>query len=449
MKNQMKMWQLVMGCVLCLGIISSVFMSRITVTSGRMVDCTMNILEDAIDQYKKTAKDDELVENIEGYLKDQKADMKENAEKQLGNQKITRSSLQLIFASKGGVEKFLRDLTGKEDFDGEDEKELVDKLHGALLLPRIMLVAIYILPILLIAVYIVIYLKRWRNLLAIISTWVYFLLAAVSNLAWYLLLPSVGGKRLANAVGDSAADGLGFGYSLVKGSVEDMMSSAMRHMLTAFTGLGIWVFTIGSILLLVYSFLLLLFRGAASASDMWAEGSGIGVPDGLGTAWDESWNQGQYHAGGIGNAPAGNGYQDIPIMQDMGQQDSNYSNMVTQYGGEPYPAPAPSGMAGRQGKIRITRGTMAGAEIACKPGEQIVVGRDPSVSDLVLSHRKVSRKHFVICYTEEADQFEIFCFSENGIQLSNGGRIGKDQHASLARGMAISIADGEEAMILE
>lgn len=439
MRNQMKIWQLVMGCVICLGIISSMFMSRITVSSGRMIDCVMNIANDMADQYREKIEDDDWGEDIEDALEDRKEDLKEDVEEALGSKKITRSSAQLMLASKRGVEKFLQDLSGKEEFDSDKEKEMVDKLHGALFWPRVMLIVIYVLPILLIVLYILTYLRGWKNLLAVVSTWVYFLLAAVSNLVWYIFIPSIGAKKLADVVGNSAG-GFGFAYSMIKGSIKDILSSAIRHMLVSFTGLGIWIFTIGSVLLLVYSFLLMLAKNKAPVIGMRDGGAFTGDSSGMG---DGLWDNGN----GLGNDifPAAGSYQDIPIMEDVGQNDN--SNMMTHYGGEEYPAV--QGMVSISGKIRITRGTMAGAEITCMPGEQIVVGRDPAVSDLILSHAKVSRKHFVIQYTEETDQYEIFCFSDNGIYLSSGGKIGKGQHANLARGTGIMMADGEEAMSLE
>ncbi len=456
MKYQMKGWQLIVGCLVCLGIFLSMFMPRITITSGRWADWSIGILEDAADWYQEKT-ESEWADLIGDSLGDRREDIKEDADKLFKNKKINRSSAQLIFAGKEGVYEFLQDITGESEgkFDelDENEKKLVDEIYGALLLPRIMLAIIYILPILLIALYLITYLKGWKKTVAVISTWVYFLLAAASNFAWYIFIPSIGGGRLADVLSKSAKE-LDFGYSIFKGSIDDMITSGIRRMLVSFTGFGIWFFAICSVLLLAYSFLLMLTKGMAPVG-VWDEGGYSGAYD-VGVAGDNPWNQNQYNqiqynaGGNAGNAlggdgvPMGDGYQDIPIMEDNGRQNAN---MVTRYGEETYPLS--QAMGNKRGRIRITRGTMAGAEIVCTPGEQIVVGRDPSVSDLVLSHRKVSRKHFVICYNQETDQFDIFCFSENGINLSGGRRIGKGQHASLDRGMGILIADGEETMNLE
>lgn len=367
MKKQMKLWQLTLGYVICVGIIFSMFLSRITISSDRIIDCVTDIMDDISEKYNKQKgeKDSDWSDFLgKTFDKDEKNNLKKNVEKNFGDKKITCSSAQIMFASKHWVEKYVLDITGAEKL-GKGEKLIIGKFYEALFWPRVLLFAIYFLPIVLIILYYLTYWKKWRNFFAIISTWLYVILAAISNILWYFFLPVKGAETL-----------------------------------TSFTGGGIWVFMIGSLLLFIYSLLLLLLRDKSYAG------------------------------------------QDIPILEDIIQQrNSNTIDYVNEENN-------PMKRSVEKARIYITKGSLAGGEISCLPGEQIVVGRDPDVADLVLSHPKISRKHFVLQYVEDKDCYQIFCFSKNGIYLSTGEKIGMSQSANIARGTMLALADGEEGMVL-
>ncbi len=70
--------------------------------------------------------------------------------------------------------------------------------------------------------------------------------------------------------------------------------------------------------------------------------------------------------------------------------------------------------------IVIIQGQMQGAELNMVSGEKITVGRDPSVSNLILPGKKVSRKHCSIQYSQEKKLYRIRCYSGNGLYYSEG-----------------------------
>lgn len=439
MKKRMRLWQLTLGYVICVGIIFSMFLSRITISSDRIIDCVTDIMDDMSEIYdeQKGAEDSDWADLLgKSFDEDNRENLKRNVEKNFGDKKITCSSAQIMFASKHGVEKYVQEITGAEEL-GKDEKVVIAKFHEALFWPRVMLFAIYFLPIVLIVLYYLTYWKKWRNFFAIISTWVYVILAAVSNILWFFFLPGKGAEKITDTLGDSLGNVTGeFTFSLMEGAVEDLLSPMLRHAFTSFTGSGIWVFLIGSVLLFIYSLLLLLLRDTSFAGQ---EDSWVGT---------ETEYAGNEEAGEefFPEELAGSLHQDSPMIEDIIQQRN--SDRMAYAGGERHPVNREMKLSAEEARIYIAKGSLAGAEISCTPGEQIVVGRDSDVSDLVLSHPKISRKHFVLQYVEDKDCYQIFCFSKNGIYLSTGGKIGMSQSGDIARGTMLIMADGEEEMVL-
>lgn len=91
----------------------------------------------------------------------------------------------------------------------------------------------------------------------------------------------------------------------------------------------------------------------------------------------------------------------------------------------PNPAPIPEPVLEAPkttGIVRCLSGILKSAEILLdKHDNRIVIGRSPSVSNLVISGKKISKKHCIVRF--DADQKCFFaqdCNSTNGTKLSNG-----------------------------
>lgn len=74
--------------------------------------------------------------------------------------------------------------------------------------------------------------------------------------------------------------------------------------------------------------------------------------------------------------------------------------------------------------LRILKGEMAEQEIPLDPDEYIVLGRDPSVSNLVFSRQDLSRQHCALRYSTQRRRFEIQDLeTANGTFLVDDGQI--------------------------
>lgn len=456
MKKEMTLWQMAAGCLLCALIFSSAFFSRITISPDRVLDCMVSILENMKNKYSDELSDYVDMEDVEKGLDEIKRQSKDediykDFEETFGFTKLTCSSFQIMFASEGSVEEYLDNLT--EDKGSDEVKELAPKVHSALFWLRVMLFVIYLAPILLMLLYVLSYRNRWKKTAAIFGTWAYFLFAALSAILWFFIIPNIGAGKLVDGAGKSVSGlggGLGMGMaflgSSIKGLVRPMLRSAVFH----FTGMGEWIFLIGSVLIFLYSFALLFMGKGGSISPAAAGGKPVGRKPAGGSVADDDFFLDDILENNISpEEPDWDLDRSIPIMGNRASMRNpdmmTYSGEQTAYVNRRGQAMPPAD----KGTIRIVKGSLRGAEITCNPGEKIVVGRDPSSCNLILSHPKISRKHLVIQYAAGSGCYELYCFSKNGVGLSTGGRIGMSQSASIAKGTKLVLADGEEVMVLE
>lgn len=108
-------------------------------------------------------------------------------------------------------------------------------------------------------------------------------------------------------------------------------------------------------------------------------------------------------------------------------------------------APAAEDPAER--KVEIVSGEFAGSVIPVKPGEDIVIGRDPKRANVVTSpaNTQVSGLHCSIRYDAQHAMYVVTDFSTNGTYLNNE-KLMPERPALAAKGAIVKLADG--AMIV-
>ena len=102
------------------------------------------------------------------------------------------------------------------------------------------------------------------------------------------------------------------------------------------------------------------------------------------------------------------------------------------------PAATPEGA--RTGTLRCLSGELRGSSIIMTDGDEIVIGRDPEVSDLVVNDSKVSRRQCKISYNGKADVFYITDFSSNGTMLGDGDKLVKETAVAVNEGTIITLS---------
>lgn len=82
------------------------------------------------------------------------------------------------------------------------------------------------------------------------------------------------------------------------------------------------------------------------------------------------------------------------------------------------------------------------------PDEQVIIGRDLTTANIILSNPDVSKKHCIIRYFEPHDAFFVTDVSTSGTYRKNGERLAKNRSIELPAGTAISVCDGRNTFLL-
>ena len=145
-----------------------------------------------------------------------------------------------------------------------------------------------------------------------------------------------------------------------------------------------------------------------------------------------------------------------PIAQPMIQPAPQpIPQPVIQPDPQPIPQPAPQPIPQEQvdddpptvaqiGAIEGIKGDYESSVINMKPGEKIIIGRDPTCCNIVISSEKrdISRSHCSVKYDPYTDSFKVIDMSSNGTFV-NGQRLPKDQETQLPAGTVLALGSGE------
>lgn len=107
----------------------------------------------------------------------------------------------------------------------------------------------------------------------------------------------------------------------------------------------------------------------------------------------------------------------------------------------PAPAPAPSPVQEESGQIVGINGQYSGSVINIEPRGEIVIGRDSTSCNLIVSGAKVSRKHCGIKYDPATHTYRVIDYSTNGTYTADGKRLLANQYSSLPKGTTIYLGD--------
>jgi len=87
-------------------------------------------------------------------------------------------------------------------------------------------------------------------------------------------------------------------------------------------------------------------------------------------------------------------------------------------------------------------GSCAGYSFNLNPGEEIIIGKDPSVAAVIIdpAYKEISRKHVGVRYDIMKDQYCVIDYSSNGTWAS-GTRLEKEKPVYLPHGTELKLAN--------
>lgn len=426
MKKNITLWQMIVGVVICAIAMISIFVPGVGLSASRAADTVADWSFEQADKMTFGLASGLLTE---GEKEKQKETMASSIKKELteamGTDEVTYSVFRLLFnsvddvaASVAGnkVEETKKDT---EDSSGSESVNVEEKvnngiLEGAEKYYNFSRIAFALMLFLLVSVLVFVVLAWFGKVskwLPVIFTWVYAAVNVALWIVWYAVLPSKAEKVLVSGTDTilegmdwlMGSDALGFGQ--ITDWLDINVASVIRKLLWGMNYPGMYIWNIAVALLVIWTILCLCIKVKVQ----------VEVPDISFPSYSDSARNGMTYQG------------DIYVAQE------SYS----------------AGYAGRTGVIHGIDGSMAGAEIVLNQGEQIVIGRDPSICELILTDSKVSRKHCAISFNSETGMYDIFCFSRNGLRLSDGRKIAPMQPASVQPGVRIIFAGGNEVISLD
>lgn len=81
-------------------------------------------------------------------------------------------------------------------------------------------------------------------------------------------------------------------------------------------------------------------------------------------------------------------------------------------------------------------------------GEEVCIGRNSEVSNIVIENEKISRKHIAIVYDGLSQIYRVCDYSKNGSYTENGAALEKDQWTELECGSLLILADTDTQFLL-
>lgn len=393
----MSICQRIMGILLCILLIVSMFIPRYAIKADKIAEATSSIIEDYM---KKTSKKTESILGIAGGIADisgAKDYITENLNESLEDIKTSYSCFYIAINSPEKV--LYEELGGKKNFrsidkmmdtinkDSSENKEIVLKGMKEYNILRI-LIWIYVFFIILVFAGIMIEwftkLKRWIYL---VFTWCLCSIEAVYFIVVQFILIQKSASGILNAKGDasSAIEQL----SLLGIDIDSLVHQFIKKLVWCLHSSGYYMAVIVSVLFFIWSIWCVICRE-----------------------------------------------KELTVIIDGSIQDDTESYVI------------PVLTETECGTIRGLEGVFMGADISLGHGEKIFVGRDPSDCQLVLPEPNISRKHFSVEFNQLSGMYHIKCFSSHGLKLSDDIIVAPLQELDVAHGTKIIMAKGQEVLLL-
>ena len=146
----------------------------------------------------------------------------------------------------------------------------------------------------------------------------------------------------------------------------------------------------------------------------------------------------------------GAGYKE-PVP-DRGYAGPTYAALPPQNAGLGYGEPMTADnvtVSSRKGIIECRSGEYAGARMEIAPNEELLVGRNGAICQLVLSDADISRKHMSIVFSQLDNCFYVTDYSSRGTIMNGSIRLPNGVKTKCPIGTKLSLANGNNVFILQ
>lgn len=140
------------------------------------------------------------------------------------------------------------------------------------------------------------------------------------------------------------------------------------------------------------------------------------------------------------------------VNPENGQVVDAFGNVITpesDLGSEP--GSEPTMYAKNAGNISWISGDYSGYSFPVNPGEEVIVGRDPSIANIIIDQRftTVSKRHCGIRFDQNTQLYTVTDYSSNGTFINGGIKLESNKPLQLASDTVVSIGNGENSFRLD
>lgn len=134
----------------------------------------------------------------------------------------------------------------------------------------------------------------------------------------------------------------------------------------------------------------------------------------------------------------------VMLVLGIYQKNEEAGSRIIDSGSNAVPAPAPSSAPASSvetGELVGINGQYSGSTIKIEAKGELVIGRDSTSCNLIVSGAKVSRRHCAVKYDPASHTYRVIDYSSNGTYTSDGKRLLANQYTSLPKGTTIYLGD--------
>lgn len=448
-QQEMCLWKIIVGCVLCVLLEISMFIPMFRVSEKDLALATIdatessfssrfyNTLEDEIDNatqgdnllsklgnFAGGAAVDELREQLQKKFAEEREYVKEEED----FSEYSWSGVKMLFRSSGNIKENI--IHASELSGGINDKvieQISDKLGQFIMLYKVRMAFCLIAPVILLFIILISGVLRWKIMIPSIATCAYLGVYGILQLIWYVVIPG----RIASGINqyvEAAAKESGVMRSVFRemesyGVDTDKIVSSMAvsrssitRVIKTFDGSGNRLLMVAAILLIVWLVaVVMVMPSRAVGVDMLANTTSV-----------------YSNATGMNMV---NTNVNVANANVVNQNAANNASMANSTVGN-----RPSGV------VMCEEGSLKGAQIDIAPGESVAIGRDPAFSQLILDNPKVSRRHCIVTLDGTGEFYIVACYSKNGIQLSNGQQLLENQQVEVTCNVKLFLADATEVI---
>ncbi len=437
-KKTMKLWQMIVLCVLLVGLLVTAFIPAFRL-NGDMFGAVMKEVEKSVKLDEMGMLGEIAGEGLEAATNEAKKEFDEimkDYDKEFGTSiytispfEIMTKSLPKLIMGAEGAKEYEKEMAELKEEAGDDIQttmgiSILEKVISKYNLFRVILWCVYGLALVSLVLVILAFALKWSNFVTGLINTIFGLAVTIIFIVLRFFLMGM----ITGALGGDILDELVNALLMEAGLFDlDMLEGAIsiKSILSCLYSVSFLIAMIVGIFLLIAGVLTMIIGNKAQ----------VGV-----VVADENWGGDDFIADGMGANGNKNGWEPQAIPNIPPIVEIPPVQNVT-----PVQPAAPAQPA--MGQVKCTYGVATGQGFALPEDRKVIIGKSAQNANLVINNINISNVHCSIRYNAMRNTYIIKDHSTNGTFV-NGVRLPKDTPVEYPAGTILSLADGTNQVTL-